>query len=222
MSHPKAKEDTRDRLMAAATPLFAQKGFDGVSVKELADAAGVNVSLISYHFGGKENLYSACLEQFGKARLDAAQRLLQKPQSLDEFRFRIQLFIEEMFACHVEGSDQARILHRECDMEMPIAQEIFRNTFLKVFETLIEFIQAAQDARVIRRDLEAPILTQIFFGSVVHIMRSSTLHEKFYGKSLKDPAYREKMIHHLVSYCILGCVGERAPSSVPALERSPL
>ena len=63
----------RDKLLAAATPLFAAKGFSGTNVREIAGAAGVNVSLISYHFGGKEGLYSAVLsEQFaGFARIAA-------------------------------------------------------------------------------------------------------------------------------------------------------
>jgi TetR/AcrR family transcriptional regulator len=205
----KPKEETRDRLIAAATSLFAQRGFDGTSVKELADAAGVNVSLVSYHFGGKENLYRACLEQFGIERLAVAQRVLQKPQSLDEFRFRIKLFIEEMFACHMEAPDSARIIHRECDMELLIAQDIFRNTFLKVFETLVEFFQYAQEAHLIRRDLDPSIVTQLFFGSTMHIMKSDPISEKFFGRSIKDPAYREKVVNHVVSYCIYGCAGER-------------
>ena len=57
--------DFRTRLLDAATPLFAEKGFNGVSVREIARDAGVNVSLISYYFGGKEGLYAAVLgEQF--------------------------------------------------------------------------------------------------------------------------------------------------------------
>lgn len=210
----KSKEDTRERLIEAATTLFAQRGFDGTSVKELADAAGVNVSLISYHFGGKENLYRACLEQFGKSRLEVAQRVLQKPQSLDEFRFRLKLLTEEMFSCHMEAPESARIIHRECDMEMPVAQDIFRNTFLKIFETLVEFFQHAQEAKIVRADLDAAITTQIFFGSMVHIMKSDGITEKFYGRSLKDPEYREKVVNHIISYCIHGVhgsAGERNP-----------
>src|SRR5256885_1531113 len=101
-------EDTREKLVSSATRLFAQRGFDGVSVKELADVAGVNVSLVSYHFGGKENLYRACLEKFGMERLAVAQRVLQPPRSLDELRFRLQMFIEEMFACHLEQRETAQ------------------------------------------------------------------------------------------------------------------
>ena len=60
-----AVNDCRDNLIATAIPLFAAKGLNGVSVRELASAAGVNLSMISYYFGGKEGLYAAVLtEQF--------------------------------------------------------------------------------------------------------------------------------------------------------------
>jgi len=52
----------RERLLEAATVLFADKGIDGVSTRELARAAGVNLSAITYHFGGKESLYEAALQ----------------------------------------------------------------------------------------------------------------------------------------------------------------
>jgi len=71
--------DCRSALITIATPLFAEKGFNGVSVRAIASQAGVNVSMISYYFGGKEGLYGAVLnEQFAVlkrvaeiARLDA-------------------------------------------------------------------------------------------------------------------------------------------------------
>ena len=60
-----ADNDCRATLLAVATPLFAERGFHGVSVRELAKAAGMNLSMISYYFGGKELLYAAVLhEQF--------------------------------------------------------------------------------------------------------------------------------------------------------------
>lgn len=53
---------TVTKIIDAAIPLFATKGLANVSVKELADAAGVNIALISYYFGGKDNLYAFILE----------------------------------------------------------------------------------------------------------------------------------------------------------------
>jgi TetR/AcrR family transcriptional regulator len=215
---PDLPEDTRERLIAAATPLFAKKGFDGVSVKELAEAADVNVSLVSYHFGGKENLYRACLEQFGQARLAVAQRVLQPPQTLDELRFRLKMFLEEIFSAHVEETCAAQIIHRECEMELPVAQEVFKNTFMKVFGTLVAFFESAQKHGIVRADLDPMIVTVQVMGGAIHIARSDKIGAKYFGRSIADPAYREKVIEHLLTCSIYGFAvpGEPRPSDRPA------
>ena len=59
-----APEGARERLIEAAARLFADQGFDAVSTRALARAAGVNLSAITYHFGGKENLYQAVIQRF--------------------------------------------------------------------------------------------------------------------------------------------------------------
>jgi TetR/AcrR family transcriptional regulator, regulator of cefoperazone and chloramphenicol sensitivity len=53
---------TRQKLVAAAIRSFGQKGYDGASIREIAEAAHVNIAGIAYHFGGKEQLYRACLQ----------------------------------------------------------------------------------------------------------------------------------------------------------------
>ncbi|MFI5376729.1 MAG: TetR/AcrR family transcriptional regulator [Candidatus Rokuibacteriota bacterium] len=58
---PRRPAGTRAALLAAATELFAAQGFDGVSVSDIAEKAGVNRAMISYHFGGKRDLYAAIL-----------------------------------------------------------------------------------------------------------------------------------------------------------------
>src|SRR5439155_503483 len=52
---------TRDALLAAGTEPFAERGYDGVPVWAVAQKAGVNKAMISYHFGGKRKLYRATL-----------------------------------------------------------------------------------------------------------------------------------------------------------------
>lgn len=51
----------RERLLSAALELFGEHGWHGTSVRDIARAAGLNVALISYHFGGKEQLYQELL-----------------------------------------------------------------------------------------------------------------------------------------------------------------
>jgi AcrR family transcriptional regulator len=52
---------TRQALLRAGAELFAERGFDGVSTEDIAERAGVNKALISYHFRGKRGLYVAIL-----------------------------------------------------------------------------------------------------------------------------------------------------------------
>ena len=58
---------TKERILTAAETLFAQRGFDGASLRQLTAAAGVNLAAVNYHFGSKEKL----VEQVFKRRLDA-------------------------------------------------------------------------------------------------------------------------------------------------------
>ena len=48
--------DTRELILNAAWELFAEKGFEDVSVRDVTNAAGVNLASVSYHFGGKDGL----------------------------------------------------------------------------------------------------------------------------------------------------------------------
>ena len=50
-------ERTRVRILDAAELLFGARGFDGVSLRDITDGAGVTLALASYHFGTKENLF---------------------------------------------------------------------------------------------------------------------------------------------------------------------
>jgi AcrR family transcriptional regulator len=54
---------TRERLVEAATSLFAEHGFRGASVRDICNLAGANPGAVSYHFGGKRQLYRTVLRQ---------------------------------------------------------------------------------------------------------------------------------------------------------------
>jgi len=52
---------TKDKIIEVAHKLFADKGFNGASIREIAKEASVNIAAINYHFGNKESLYSATI-----------------------------------------------------------------------------------------------------------------------------------------------------------------
>jgi TetR/AcrR family transcriptional regulator len=68
-------EATKQALLEAGSVLFAEHGFDGVSIDDVAGRAGVNKALISYHFRGKRGLYVAILESAFAAMADRLERL---------------------------------------------------------------------------------------------------------------------------------------------------
>lgn len=61
------QRDTREAILGAATALFARQGFDAVSVRQVADAAGVDIATVHHHTGGKAELYQACFARVFEA-----------------------------------------------------------------------------------------------------------------------------------------------------------
>lgn len=56
------KEDTRSAIIQAARNLFADHGFEGTSLRQIARSANVDPALIHHYFDGKEGLFAACIE----------------------------------------------------------------------------------------------------------------------------------------------------------------
>lgn len=63
MSKDKAGSGTRDRILDAAEKLFAESGYDGVSLRQITREAGVELALANYHFGPKLELFRAVVQR---------------------------------------------------------------------------------------------------------------------------------------------------------------
>jgi AcrR family transcriptional regulator len=72
--------DGRHRLLAAALRLFGEKGFDAVTVREIAAAAEVSIGLIKHHFGSKEGLRAAVDDAF-MTQFEEALSLAPRPRA---------------------------------------------------------------------------------------------------------------------------------------------
>jgi AcrR family transcriptional regulator len=201
------ENDSRARLISAAQTIFAQKGYDGTTVKELADEAGVNVSLVSYYFDGKEGLYRSCIEEVGRDRLLTANRILQAPGSLEDLRVRLRLFVEEFFTFHLEKSDVCAIMERETTSTGKMSdaiRDIFQDTFLKAYEKMDEFFAHAQKLGLIRKEVDVKIMSFQLFSMIVTAHRYNTITAEFYGKTLEDKTYREEFIDHILNFFLSG------------------
>ena len=82
-------ENSKNRILDAATTLFAQKGFDGTSIREICKKANVNVCMISYYWGGKQELYQGIIENLLEKQIEYSKKFLDlnknpKDMSIEE------------------------------------------------------------------------------------------------------------------------------------------
>ncbi len=127
------EKDTRTKLIAAATRLFAEKGYEGVSIRELAQQAGVNSALISYHFSGKEGLYTAVLENQFTMMLELADRILHNSLTPEQ---KIREYAVTVLSIHQSSPTLIRFLYSELFHPSPCFEVITQRFLAKIFQTL--------------------------------------------------------------------------------------
>jgi len=78
------RQETRERIVAAAAECFAERGFRAASTREIAARAGANQGLITYHFKSKDELWKAAADRlFGELRAQLAERLSPALETAD-------------------------------------------------------------------------------------------------------------------------------------------
>lgn len=213
MNTPRAPEsrdktksvDTRQQLIDAAIKVFAKLGYDGATVKDLADEAGVNVSLVSYYFNGKEGLYRECIETFGVSKLAFIEKILSPPKNFEEMKFKLSLWLEHVLDTHVEQPDITTIIHRECESQLPVARDIFQRTFQKTMGKLMEFFEVSQKHGLIRKEFDPKLFGLLTFSGVIHIASHRHLLKEFFGYDLEKPEVRKKIVEIQLESILNGC-----------------
>ncbi len=110
---PRERRDpdaTRQALVSAGAALFAERGFDAVPIEDLAERAGVNKALISYHFGGKRGLYTAVL---AAGFQQIAQRLEAAEAQAKDAPSALRAVLEVFAAFREEHPELPRLFMRE-------------------------------------------------------------------------------------------------------------
>jgi AcrR family transcriptional regulator len=86
---------TRADILEAALLLFAERGYSGTSIADMASKANVPKSLVQYHFGSKSDLWQACLKHCAAPMIEALDRHLAGQGELDDLlRTRIRIHLD--------------------------------------------------------------------------------------------------------------------------------
>ena len=165
--------DKKDRILEVAEELFAEKGFEGTSVRELARKARVNVAMISYYFGSKEELFASLVEHRAGLMREKLQ-LIHREEATDPMKKMDELI--DYYVDKVTSNNRfSRILHRELslqqrsDMHMAIADILLRNT------NEIKRILQEGIAKKIFRTIDVEMLMATLFGTTLQATSSKEL-----------------------------------------------
>jgi AcrR family transcriptional regulator len=203
---PVIEQDTKERLIQAAKEVFFQRGFEGATVKEIVERAGVNVSLVSYHFKGKEGLFRACLEKFGAERLHDAEQILTPPESAEDLRAKLKLWMHQFLQCHAEDNKICGIIHRENLAEHTFMWDIFEGTFLKTFLAMQKFFEGARRKNIVQKNIDPALVAALVFGSLIHLGRNQDIQRKVMGVSIQDAKYRSHVADQFVAMILNGII----------------
>lgn len=200
---------TRADLIAAGRTLFAQKGFDGTSVRALTTEAGTNLGAITYHFGSKRGLYTAVLED-GVRPL--ARRVARAAQAEGTARERMLGVVEAYFDHFTDHPDLPHLLLQEvaAGKEPP---DVILEIVQSVKQTIARLqIEGADDGSVRPGH---PVLTALSVVSQpIYMTLVAPLLRRVAGVDLTDPEDRRQVLAHTLAFVEAGLrpQGEEASS----------
>lgn len=105
-----AGQRTRDGLQAAALELLAQRGQEGVTLREITDRAGANVAAVSYHFGSLKALCDSAIEHALERYLDAQIQALDPLGSTSTLQELAAAFARPMVRALAAGGQDLAVM----------------------------------------------------------------------------------------------------------------
>jgi TetR/AcrR family transcriptional regulator, cholesterol catabolism regulator len=86
--------ETKEHVIKAAVDLFSRKGFNGTSIRDIANAMGMSISNIYHYFGNKEGLMLAILQDSSERLYSSLQKVTQaKIDPLDRFKLLVETHV---------------------------------------------------------------------------------------------------------------------------------
>jgi AcrR family transcriptional regulator len=200
MAQP-AVAETRERILAAALDAFSEQGFDGARTRDIAGRAGVNLSLLQYHFGAKPRLWRAAVDRaFAEMGEGLSGALAEAP---DDARERLRRLIRGYVAWVARRPEFVRMMHEEGKRRGPRMRWLVDRHVKPMFLRVVPEIERAQRAGLLPADLPAFHFVYALIGSVDVIFHQAEECKRVAGI---DPSQPSAAAAHAraVEYLFLG------------------
>jgi len=192
------KVDKRAHILSVAEELFAENGFDGTSVRDIAQLANVNLAMISYYFGSKEKLLEALIEDRAGYTLGILEEL-SKNQTLtpwEKIDKQVDFYVEKIlsnFKFHC-------IMSQQYKSTQPEIKELLITIKLRNLEQIKQVIADGQKKKVFRK-VDVELTMASVFGTLTHITNSKALYCRLMKIDETDDAnYRKKIAPRLKTH----------------------
>jgi TetR/AcrR family transcriptional regulator len=161
------REETLRRILVAAKDMFAEKGFEGARVDQIARRAGVNKATLYYHIGDKRALYAETIHDVvGTASVNLAKGIVQSPSPQD----KIRTYIKTLAATFDENPQMPRIMMREIASGGQNLPDVFFKDLLSIITTLTGIIDEGKAKGVFTDTL--PLLVHFMTIGAIVIYKS--------------------------------------------------
>jgi len=172
--------DKKIQIMEAAEALFAEQGFNGTSVRDIAEKAQVNLAMISYYFGSKEKLLEAIFTYRGEYIKIKLETLLQQAglSSMEKMYAMIDHYVE-------------KIMSQQCFHKIMAREQVFDNTglitklILQIKKTNLDLvgkiIHEGQKKGEFRKNIDIPLMMTTLVGTANNMITT-----KHYYKELSN------------------------------------
>ena len=207
MAPDDGSKTTRDRLLKSAETLFAQKGYDAVSVREITNVAKCNLAAVNYHFGNKKTLY---LNMFRECWMPRAQRIHAcfKKNLAGCGETSPAVVIQSLAEALIKGplTDEERLCHfqlmiREMTKPTEAFEIVLEETIKPDMERLGKALQPYLPESI---DEERTLLNILSIFSMVLYFNFARLPvSKIIGHAYDQP-FKDRLVQHIVDFSLSG------------------
>jgi AcrR family transcriptional regulator len=199
--------DTRQRVLEAAGAIFAQKGLQATSVRDICKAAGANVSAVNYHFRSKEQLYLEAVRHAYRSVAERAPLPQNWPpetpprQRLYEF---VRALLNRVFS-PPSLSWHLFLMMREVTAPTEACQELVRDFIRPMFDTLQGILGGLVPATL--SPLQRGLLAASIAGQCLHYHYGRRILPLLLGEQEFQALTLERLAEHITSFSLAALEG---------------